>query len=513
MALSKTDLQYIIVQAGGRGSRMERLTRNKPKALVPVNSRPLIFHLFSLFPKAKFIVIGDYRFDVLEKYLAAFCPVEYELVNAAGKKGNCAGLSAALEKIPQSTRFMLIWCDLILAEDYRVPEEDDSFIGIAADFQCRYQYRDGAVVKENAVGHGVAGQFVFSDKSVLKGVPEEGEFADWLAAVHIPFREHVLTDTREYGRLAVWEKLPLSRCRSFNRLEVSDERVVKHPVDPQGAALAEKEAFWYRQVRQAGFSAIPRIDSDSPLSMERIDGRNVYEYGTCSREERAAVLRKLVACLRSLHELGTTEADRTSYYEAYIGKTFRRLETVRELIPFAADEFITVNGRRCRNIFFHRRELEERILRYLPERFCLIHGDCTFSNILLRQDGSPVLIDPRGYFGFTELYGDPAYDWVKLYYSLVGNYDQFNLKRFDLAVEEESVTVSVCSNGWEDVEEEFFALLNGEVDRRQMLLLMAVVWLSLTTYVWEDYDSVCGAFYLGTWYFEQALDEALSCGE
>ena len=40
----KTD--YIIVQAGGKGSRMESLTRNKPKALVPIENLPMIFHLF-----------------------------------------------------------------------------------------------------------------------------------------------------------------------------------------------------------------------------------------------------------------------------------------------------------------------------------------------------------------------------------------------------------------------------------------------------------------------------------
>ena len=68
------DLNYIIVQAGGKGSRMERLTRNKPKALVPVNNLPMIFHLFKKFPDKKFIIIGDYKFDVLEKYLREFIP-------------------------------------------------------------------------------------------------------------------------------------------------------------------------------------------------------------------------------------------------------------------------------------------------------------------------------------------------------------------------------------------------------------------------------------------------------
>ena len=68
------DLKYVVVQAGGKGSRMERLTRNKPKALVPVNNLPMIFHLFKKFSDKKFIVIGDYKFDVLKKYLYIFAP-------------------------------------------------------------------------------------------------------------------------------------------------------------------------------------------------------------------------------------------------------------------------------------------------------------------------------------------------------------------------------------------------------------------------------------------------------
>ena len=68
------NLKYIVVQAGGKGSRMERLTRNKPKALVPVNNLPMIFHLFKKFPNKKFLIIGDYKFDVLKRYLKSFTP-------------------------------------------------------------------------------------------------------------------------------------------------------------------------------------------------------------------------------------------------------------------------------------------------------------------------------------------------------------------------------------------------------------------------------------------------------
>ena len=258
-------------------------------------------------------------------------------------------------------------------------------------------------------------------------------------------------------------------------------------------------------MQDSHFPNIPDIVRYEPLKMELIDGKAVYEYDDLTYGERVELLRQIVGCLRAVQGLESVPSDRASYDEAYIGKTFHRLEKVRELVPFAKDEYVTVNGRRCRNVFFHREELEQAVGRYFPEKFNLIHGDCTFSNMMLRPDGSPVLIDPRGYFGTTDLYGDPAYDWAKLYYSVVGNYDQFNRKRFSLEIGADCVTLDIRSNGWEALELEYFRLLSGEVTKEQVKLIHAIIWLSLTTYAWEDYDSICGAFYNGLYYLEDAL--------
>lgn len=215
----------------------------------------------------------------------------------------------------------------------------------------------------------------------------------------------------------------------------------------------------------------------------------------------------MISCLNKIHELEHSEVDEQSYYEAYIGKTFKRLEKVYDLVPFAHDKYITINNQKCLNVFFYKKELENEIIKFMPQKFELIHGDCTFSNMMLREDGSPVMIDPRGYFGTTELLGDPAYDWVKLYYSIVGNYDQFNLKRFTLKIEKDCVDLEIESNNWEDMEEDFFKLLEGKVSKYQMKLLHAIIYLSLTTYAWQDYDSICGAFYKGLLLLNEAIKE------
>ena len=180
-----------------------------------------------------------------------------------------------------------------------------------------------------------------------------------------------------------------------------------------------------------------------------------------------------------------------------------RLSRIRDLVPFADEPEIIVNGKKCRNVYFHKRELEKRLEGLPCDAFCFIHGDCTFSNLMLREDGSPVLIDPRGYFGHTQLYGDVRYDWAKIYYSIVGNYDRFNLKDFRLEIREREVSLQIRSNQWEDMEDDFFALTGA--DPYEIRLLHAVIWLSLTTYAWQDYDSICGAFYNGLFYLEDVL--------
>lgn len=498
-------INYVIVQAGGKGTRMERLTRNKPKALVPIQNLPMLFHLFRKYPEKKYIIIGDYKYEVLERYLEAFADVNYQMVNACGKKGTCAGLQEALMSIPDNESFMLTWCDLILPEEYEIPEKEADYIGISKDFRCRWRYENNIFSENASEEFGVAGHFLFKNKSMLSNIPQEGEFVRWLGKINYTFTELPLYKTKEYGLISEYNKLKTEKCRPFNRLTIDGDIIIKEGIDEQGNALAVRERAWYAKLAEKDFKNIPKIYELEPLKMERINGKNIYEYTDISFDRKKEILIQIIDCLHSIQNLESTDADRDSYYEAYIGKTFKRLEKVQALVPFATDEYVTINGRKCRNIFFVREDLEKRINEYFPKKFKLLHGDCTFSNMMLKDESIPMMIDPRGYFGTTEFYGDPAYDWVKVYYSVVGNYDQFNLKRFDLEIREQDVVLKIESNHWEDMQDTFFELLKNEVTPAQIKLLHAIIWLSLTTYAWEDYDSICGAFYNGLYYLEEAL--------
>ena len=71
------------------------------------------------------------------------------------------------------------------------------------------------------------------------------------------------------------------------------------------------------------------------MKMELVDGKSVYEYKDLSLDDKKKILGSIVECLKDVHNLGSIPAEILSYREAYVDKTFKRLEKVYDLVPFA----------------------------------------------------------------------------------------------------------------------------------------------------------------------------------
>lgn len=506
----KESVDYIIIQAGGKGTRLGSLTHNKPKGIVPANNLPIIFHLFNKYPDKKYVIIGDYKYDVLVKYLEAFCSVQYITVKADGT-GTCAGIKLALEYIPDNERFMLIWSDLILGDEIDIESASGNVIGISKDFECRWNYHNYTFTEEPSQEHGVAGLFIFENKALVKDVPLSGEFVRWLQGTHLEFNEFPLNGTVETGTLAALKALNSRnsefRCRAFNSIEIQDNILIKRPIDAQGRNLAVREVKWYQEVKKYNFNRIPVIYEYTPLTMELIRGENIFRTHL-TIEQKQRVIDGLVDSLNQLHGFASVPVDVFSIWDTYYTKTFSRLDRIRDMVPFASEKSIRINGKQCRNPYFLKETVRKHIQRLCVDTcksFALIHGDCTFSNTMVDKELNVIFLDPRGYFGHSELYGDIAYDWAKLYYSIYGDYDQFNNGRFSLDIKEQEVCLEIESNGWKSMAEYYLQRIP-ECSPITIRFLHALIWLSLTTYAWEDYDSICGAFYNGAFLLEEVLE-------
>lgn len=504
--------EYIIVQAGGLGSRMGSLTRNKPKALISVNNSPILFHLFEKYPGKRFIIIGDYKIDVLERYLETFAGVQYITLKSR-EHGNVAGIKQALDFIPSGSSFMLIWCDLILGENFSTEDLPvGNYIGVSRSFNCSWSFFQNKLEKKTIDGHGVAGVFLFSEKSELENIPEAGSFTRYIASQNLELREMEIADTIDIGSLEAFEKIESQSqniCRPYNRITFDGDFVIKESLTDDARKLLQFETDWYARISSVHDFGIPKIFSTNPLKMERIRGNNIIS-SEIADESKPIVIRKMVECLSALHKIDQQMPDPFDITKEYFQKTLARVRKIAPVIPFATDSEIFINERACKNPLLHleKFQLLTEKSRKSARSFGIIHGDCTFSNTLIDSNLNIYFIDARGYFGSKRFIGDCDYDWAKMYYSIVGAFDKFNLGRFELFIENSGVTFSIEKSGWENHAEYFLSLIP-DVNLRRIQFIHSIIWLSLASHCSDDFDSMCLAFYHGVALWNDVLEKIL----
>jgi GTP:adenosylcobinamide-phosphate guanylyltransferase len=506
--MTSTNLQ-IIVQAGGRGSRLRHHTWNKPKCLVSVRGKPLLYHLFERYSGARFFVIGDYAFDQLEKYLKMNPPgVDYTLVRAE-EKGTASGIAAALLKTDPELPLMLTWSDLILGETPHWPDIDKPIVGVTSAFTCRWSVApDGTLHESTASVDGIPGVFYYKKAALLDQPPKGGEFVKWFAANVTDFALHDCPQLEELGDFSTIEESNDREgfCRFFNQVDIGTDVVRKIVVDPAYEKVHHNEIAWYEEAQRLGFRRIPKIISTRPLVMERIHGRHAYEMHDLSEREKRAVLADYLDSLIAFHDTDSRIAIPADVEEVYIRKTIDRVNSVASMIPGFDRSSMTVNGKKCRNVFSSKYEglLESLLPQLQPSRFVPIHGDSTFSNTLIDDKLRVWFIDPRGYFAKPGIFGDAWYDFAKVYYSAVGGYDSFNRRKFKLHVDDETIEVLMDEPQFSKTANDIFADYFKQ-DKARIEVLHGLIWLALSGYVKDDIDSIIGSFYLGLYWLESGL--------
>lgn len=506
--------EHVVVQAGGKGTHLEYYCWNKPKCLVPVNGKPLLYHLFDTFPDTQFHVIIDYKADVLRRYVEVFPPAgDVRLVIADGV-GTCGGIASCLAAIPDGAPFWLVWSDLFFNERPPSPESDKPVVFLSRGFPCRWSAvagEDGrrVLVEVRGTSDGVMGLFWFPEKSFLAGLSREGEFVHWLSAHLEDFGVRHCDDVVELGTLNAlqnhWDHCATTRF--FNRITFQDDRVVKEAMVADYAPMIDREIAWYERVSALGFANIPALLSRKPLTLARIDGQHPYQirWGAKGRQR---ILHNILDALDTLHGLDTVPAMPEDLRTVYLDKTLSRIRKVERLVPeLSGWPTLRVNGVTLPNILHtsHQSIVEDAVSQLTCGGFTAIHGDPTFSNIIIDQDNKPWFIDPRGAFANDGIHGDPCYDWAKLYYSVVGNYDNFNRRQFVLSQDGRNVEIEIRESGWlhlRDVFRERF----GDRMLRDIRILHGLIWLALSGWVDDDYDSILAAYYNGLYYLTDALN-------
>ena len=498
----------VIVQAGGRGSRLRHYTWNKPKCLVSYEGKPVIFHLFDVFKNSNFHIIADYQIDKIKKYFKINQPSVNFNVYCTKHKGTCAGIKDVLRNIDQKKKIIIIWSDLIII---KLPVfKNKATIITTSSFTCRWSIINNKIVEKTSANTGIPGIFYFQNKNLLKKIPKSGEFVKWYSNNIKKFNNLNFNKLKEIGDFSSIEKSynKIGYGRYFNKIMIKKNYVIKKSIDKNYNHLINKEINWYNQVSKIGYKDIPKIYSRRPFKIQRINGKHLFEFKDLNSKTFTKIIENILQSLNDLHSKKIHISNTKEIKDVYINKTLSRLKSVSKIIPnFSSTDTFTINGIKCKNYLFkNNKKIFDQINNFLyNDKFNSIHGDPTLSNILIKNNLKPIFFDPRGYFANnSNILGDKYYDFSKVYYSLIGNYDSFNRRKFKLYVDNYSVEI-MMDNIYPNNADEIFKS-EFKKDIKKIEVIHALIWLSLSGYVKDDIDSILASFYNGIYWMNKALN-------
>lgn len=499
----------IVIQAGGMGTRMRNITWNKPKCLISVHNKPIIYHIFEKHPEANFFIICDHKKEILEKYFSINKPkVNFKLIEADEGNETCSGLSKCLKEIPENEEIIITWSDLLYKKPLIIPTRKIPAIYKTDCFSSRYKINNDKITKEKTDKNGVAGVFYIPDKSFLVNVEKTGSFLNWFIKNIKEYQVLDIDEIEEIGNYDDYLKIlkKQNSYRFFNQIIIEKDSVLKICVDDKYSNLLKKEKKWYKEIEKYNFDFIVNIIKEEPYTLKKIKGKHLFDKNL-SAKQTYSHLKNIFYNIKQIHDCDKKPASLEELKEVYVNKTINRVKQIEKILPFNNKKFITINGKKCENIFYEQ-QYEEKFLKLLDiletKCFTPIHGDLTLSNIIFEKE-KPIFIDPRGYFFTDGVWGDPRYDIAKLYFSCIGKYDFFNKKDFILYIGNNNVEIFFNKTF---IEEQFKKILlenfNDE-EIKKIKIIHALIWLSMSAYAIDDVDSIIASHYLGLFYLEEAI--------
>jgi hypothetical protein len=223
---------------------------------------------------------------------------------------------------------------------------------------------------------------------------------------------------------------------NFNTLLYNDTHIKKLAKNQYGIDKMKKEISLYKYLQEKCIQfPVPYIyPEENGYTMkyykEHVPLYKVYP--TYSPEKRKSILAKIYHHLDTLHatkcHVSKQVVTQDMLYEV-VTKIKSRMESVYSVLqPYM---FITsVNSVKLLPFDIIMESLREKTLEYINSKetyeYSILHGDCQFNNILYNETTDDLLfIDPRGYFGLTDMYGLAEYDTAKVQFALSG-YDIFD---------------------------------------------------------------------------------------
>jgi len=498
-------IDYVCIVASGSGSRLSPLTNYIPKILVEFQNYPFLFKLLDYWSKytKNILIIINSKYSQLVDFYTTFYKSNFnndlriKLIYFDLMTGTADTIHQSITNEYYFKNILFSWCDIVPADKIDTSLMKTNMIFTYGN-QCRYKFQNNSIVN---VGQGgdIIGLYFIKNFNGLKKYCLGDDLVDVLSKnSYNELNQYGLNSLIDIGEMDKYDTYLSNEgfvCRNFNRIIVKDNIITKESINKQGDEIIKREINWYNYVNKYNFSNHFIEGNGNKIQMLRIKGEPIYKiFDNLKLEEKLEILSKIQNKLSILHSLETLNIEndkimldiRVEFYE----KVINRLTACEPILMNVKNIIKTVDGFPIENFNKILNDCYEKIRNNFSKRdyYNIIVGDCQFSNILIDFDKEIYLIDPRGYFGNSQIFGLKEYDIAKLIYALSG-YDKFNNNpKYTFVIENTDIQLGIEDNLV------FLEYLNLE-DPHLYYAMLVIIWFSLAQYNINNYYKCIASYY------------------
>jgi GTP:adenosylcobinamide-phosphate guanylyltransferase len=499
-------IDYVVIVASGQGSRLFPYTKFIPKILVNFNDKPFIEHIIKYWKQYTeniiLIINSNYK-TIVEFYTSKYTNITIKIFDEV--TGTADTIHQNIPNEYYGKNILFSWCDIVPQNDIDLNKLTTNKI-ITFGNECRYGIVNNKITK--MLGGNIIGIYYIKSYNGIYNYTIGDDICDVFDNNYSDYSEYELDLLIDIGDLEKYSKYINQsndfKTRFFNKITNKDTTIIKESICSQGDDIIENEISWYKYI-QNKYDFIPKLISSKQkqFELEKLDAKPLYKYfKTFTNNKKLNIISNILESLDNLHQ------DKNTIDESIIkenikiecyDKIYNRLNKIKNIISYFSD-IKYVNGIKINtDIDTIISTCYNTILEQSTNEYSLIHGDCQFSNTLYDESKNKIyLIDPRGNFGKTKLYGPKEYDYAKLIYALSG-YDNFNNSdNFYIDIIDNNIIFIIESS--DDI------IKNLNITNKLTLSYLIIIWLGLAQYNENNILKCIASYYNGIYLFEKYTD-------
>jgi len=520
MEMNEKPIDYIVITASGKGTRLLPITKDIPKLLVNINNLNILNKIMNYWSKYsnKFIVIIDSKYNKIVDFYLKISGIQYEIINVDCNNGeeNSYTLHKALHNKKYTNKKILItWCDIYPVSTIHEELFDNKNIIFTYKNYGRYDANDNKIIKKpygNIIGIYYFASFnhinIFEPKMDICDCYKKN-FGDF-----ITYEIENLIDIGDYKKLCYYinNKTENYSTRYFNTIiDLSNNILEKRSTCSYGNSIITNEMSFYKYNLLDNIPEIVEFGYDYFKMKKILNCKTAIEiFNNCGIEKQRLLLKTILNEIEKIHNLETLQVSKAILLEdikiEFYDKLMQRLNNIQPLLSY----FRNINSVNKIGIKYDHKyiidEIYTRVKTYILENkieYTTIHGDPHMSNILIDITNKVWFIDPRGYFGNTKIFGLKEYDIGKIIYSLSG-FDQINNNDTHFFIIDDKNNIETNINNNIDNYLDLFT----SYDKNMLIDMTILHWFGLTDYSKNNIHKCISSYYYGIYLYHLYYETA-----